>query len=56
MNAAMTKAFVDPRVRQSLTEQGVDYVLSPPDAFGLFIASEVARWAKVIKANNIVGE
>ena len=56
MNAVMAKALADPRVKQSLTEQGVDYVLSSPDEFGQFIASEVARWAKVIKANNIVGE
>jgi tripartite-type tricarboxylate transporter receptor subunit TctC len=54
MNAAMAKALQDPRIKQNLTEQGVDYVLSSPDAFGTFIASEVARWAKVIKANNIV--
>ena len=54
MNAAMAKALQDPRVKQNLTEQGVDYVLSSPDAFGTFIADEVARWAKVIKANNIV--
>lgn len=56
MNAAMAKALADPRVKQGLSEQGVDYVLSSPDEFGTFIASEVARWAKVIKANNIVGE
>jgi tripartite-type tricarboxylate transporter receptor subunit TctC len=56
MNAATAKALADPRVKQGLTEQGVDYVLSSPDEFGQFIASEVARWAKVIKANNIVGE
>jgi tripartite-type tricarboxylate transporter receptor subunit TctC len=56
MNAAMAKALGDPRVKQGLSEQGVDYVLSSPDEFGQFIASEVARWARVIRANNIVGE
>jgi tripartite-type tricarboxylate transporter receptor subunit TctC len=54
MHAATAKALQDPRVKQALTEQGVDYVLSSPDEFGKFIASEVTRWAKVIKANNIV--
>lgn len=54
MNTAMAKALQDPRVKQNLTEQGVDYVLSSPDEFGKFITAEVARWAKVIKANNIV--
>src|SRR5262249_2650253 len=34
MHAATAKALQDPRVKQNLTEQGVDYVLSSPDAFG----------------------
>jgi tripartite-type tricarboxylate transporter receptor subunit TctC len=54
MYAATAKALQDPRVKQGLTEQGVDYVLSSPEEFGKFIDGEVARWAKVIKANNIV--
>ena len=54
MNAAMAKTLQDPRVKHNLTEQGVDYVLSSPDEFGRFISGEVARWAKVVKANNIV--
>jgi tripartite-type tricarboxylate transporter receptor subunit TctC len=54
MHAATAKALQDPRVKQNLTEQGVDYVLSSPDEFGKFIAGEVTRWAKVIKANGIV--
>jgi tripartite-type tricarboxylate transporter receptor subunit TctC len=54
MHAAMAKALQDPRVKQNLTEQGVDYVLSSPEEFGTFIQGEVTRWAKVIKTNNIV--
>ena len=41
-------------VKQSLSEQGIDYRLSSPDAFGRFVESEIARWAKVVKDNNIV--
>jgi tripartite-type tricarboxylate transporter receptor subunit TctC len=37
-----------------LSEQGVDYRLSSPDDFGRFVESEVKRWAKVVKDNNIV--
>jgi tripartite-type tricarboxylate transporter receptor subunit TctC len=54
MHAAMEKALQDARVKQNLNEQGVDYVLSSPEEFGTFIQGEVTRWAKVIKANNIV--
>ena len=54
MNAAMVEALNDPAVKQGLSEQGVDYRLSSPDAFGSFLENEVNRWAQVVKANNIV--
>jgi tripartite-type tricarboxylate transporter receptor subunit TctC len=54
MNAAMAKALRDPAVERSLNDQGVEYQLSSPSAFGEFIAGEIARWAKVIKDNKIV--
>jgi tripartite-type tricarboxylate transporter receptor subunit TctC len=41
-------------VKQGLSEQGVDYRLSAPDEVGRFVENEVARWAKVVKDNNIV--
>jgi tripartite-type tricarboxylate transporter receptor subunit TctC len=53
MHAAMTKALQDPTVRRGLTEQGVDYALSSPEALQTFVEGEVARWAKVIKENKI---
>src|SRR5882757_7990499 len=54
MNAAMAEALNDPAVKLGLSEQGVDYRLSTPDEFGRFVEHEVARWAKVVKDNNIV--
>jgi tripartite-type tricarboxylate transporter receptor subunit TctC len=54
MNAAMAEALNEPMVKQNLSEQGVDYRLSSPEEFGGFIESEVKRWAKVVKDNNIV--
>lgn len=54
MNAAMAKALQEPAVRQSLSEQGLEYELSSPEVFGKFVESEVARWAKVVKDNKIV--
>jgi tripartite-type tricarboxylate transporter receptor subunit TctC len=54
MNTAMAEALQTPVVKQSLTEQGVDYRLSSPDEFGRFLEAEVTRWAKVVKDNKIV--
>jgi tripartite-type tricarboxylate transporter receptor subunit TctC len=54
MNGALAKALQDPVVRQSLSEQGVEYDLSTPEAFGKFLENEIPRWAKVVKDNKIV--
>jgi tripartite-type tricarboxylate transporter receptor subunit TctC len=54
MNAAMAKALREPAVEQSLKDQGLQYELSTPKAFGAFLDVEIARWAKVIKDNKIV--
>jgi tripartite-type tricarboxylate transporter receptor subunit TctC len=54
MNAAMAKALREPAVEQSLKDQGLQYELSTPKAFGTFLEVEIARWAKVIKDNKIV--
>jgi tripartite-type tricarboxylate transporter receptor subunit TctC len=54
MNAAMAKALREPAVERSLNDQGLEYQLSSPKAFGEFIEGEIVRWAKVIKDNKIV--
>jgi tripartite-type tricarboxylate transporter receptor subunit TctC len=54
MNAALGKALQDPMVRKSLSEQGLEYELSTPDAFGRFLEDEISRWAKVVRDNKIV--
>jgi tripartite-type tricarboxylate transporter receptor subunit TctC len=54
MHAATTKALQDPTVKRGLTDHGVDYELSSPEALQAFVEREVARWAKVIKENKIV--
>ena len=54
MHAAMTKALQEPAVQQGLSEQGIVYRVSTPEAFGEFIEGEIARWARVIKDNKIV--
>jgi tripartite-type tricarboxylate transporter receptor subunit TctC len=54
MHAAMTEALQEASVKQSLSEQGLEYRLSSPAEFGRFIESEIARWTKVVKDNQIV--
>ncbi len=54
MHVAVAKALQEPTVKKNLTEQGLDYAISSPEAFGKFLEGEVARWAKVIKENKIV--
>src|SRR5690242_1009782 len=40
-----------PDIREILFKQGLDAAPSSPDAFGAYIKSETAKWAKVIKAS-----
>jgi tripartite-type tricarboxylate transporter receptor subunit TctC len=53
MHAAMRDALSDAGVKQSLSEQGLDYRLSSPDEFGRFVESEIKRWTKVVNDNKI---
>jgi len=53
-NSELTKALAQPDLRKQLTETlGMDLQVSSPDALQKFIAGEVDRWGKVVKANNI---
>ncbi|MFM9939426.1 MAG: tripartite tricarboxylate transporter substrate binding protein [Hyphomicrobiaceae bacterium] len=57
LNEAFKKVFEEPDVKQSLVEQaGIVYELSTPEAFGTFVETEIARWAKVVKDNRIAPE
>jgi tripartite-type tricarboxylate transporter receptor subunit TctC len=44
-----TTALADPAVKEKLAEQGLTAVGNSPEQFRAFIASETAKWAKVIK-------
>ncbi len=50
LNGEFRKAIADPGVRQKLMAQGMDLTESSPAEFSAFIKSEIARWAKVVKA------
>lgn len=53
MRDLMTKALNDASVRTVFEEQGLVYDLSGGEAFGRLIASEIARWGKVVRDNHI---
>ena len=56
-HAELVNVFNQPDLRKQLTEQmGMDLVVSSPGALQKFIVTEIARWAKVVKEQNIKAE
>jgi tripartite-type tricarboxylate transporter receptor subunit TctC len=53
-HAELVKVFNQPDVRKQMSETlGMDLVVSSPAALQKFLVSEIARWAKVVRENNI---
>ncbi len=56
-HAELTNVFNAPDVRKQLAEtQGMDLAVSSPEELQKFLVSEIARWGKVVKDNNIRAE
>jgi tripartite-type tricarboxylate transporter receptor subunit TctC len=53
LNADIVKAVATPLVKTRLAELGVETVSSTPEEFGKFMASEAARWGKLVKEANL---
>ena len=53
LNTEAVRALGQPDVREWLQAQGYEVIGSTPEAFGAHIASEVARWGKVIRTAGI---
>ena len=53
MHAEVTKALKTPAIQQHLDQQALAVVASSPDEFAKFLASEVERWARVVRDNKI---
>lgn len=49
INAAIIKTLQLPDIKARLLAQGVDIIGSSPQQFSVYLKSEVAKWAKVIK-------
>ncbi|MGA0023797.1 MAG: tripartite tricarboxylate transporter substrate-binding protein, partial [Burkholderiales bacterium] len=53
INAEFAKALGDPGIRAFLTKSGIEPDGGKPEELGRYMVSEIAKWAKVIKAANI---
>ena len=53
VNADLVKALATQDVKTKLGELGVETVSSTPEQFGQFMASETARWGKLVKEANL---
>ena len=53
LHARLAAAADSAEVKERLTAQGVDVVLSTPENFAVFLRNEYARWGKVIRAAGI---
>jgi tripartite-type tricarboxylate transporter receptor subunit TctC len=56
LNADIRRALAQPDVRERLATAGFDIVDGTPEAFGAYIKTEIAKWAKVVKAAGIKPE
>ena len=56
MHEALTRALNDPDVKAKIEEQGCDVQASSPEVCGRFLASEIEKWGRVIRDNNITAD
>jgi tripartite-type tricarboxylate transporter receptor subunit TctC len=56
LNAEIVKVLGMPDVRSVLAAQGLDAAPTTADAFTAYVRSEIAKWAKVIKASGMKPE
>jgi tripartite-type tricarboxylate transporter receptor subunit TctC len=53
LNGLINKAVRSPDLASKFADQGADIIASTPAEFAAHIKAELARWAKVVKENNI---
>jgi tripartite-type tricarboxylate transporter receptor subunit TctC len=56
LNKAINVSLADPNMKVRLSNLGAEPMLMTPGEFGKFIADEIEKWAKVIRAANIKAE
>jgi tripartite-type tricarboxylate transporter receptor subunit TctC len=53
LNAEITKAITASDTRAQMADIGLEAETSTPGEFGAFLKTEIAKWAKVIKATGL---
>jgi tripartite-type tricarboxylate transporter receptor subunit TctC len=53
LNSEINKILLRPEIQESWRRQGANTMVMKPEEFGVYIESEIERWGKLIKANNI---
>ncbi len=56
VSSETAKALAAPDVKKRLMDAGIIATASTPEAFGVYIRAETAKWGKVIKDANIKGD
>ena len=56
LNKDISTALLTPDIKEVLFKQGLDSAPESPEAFGAYIRSELAKWAKVVKASGLKAE
>jgi tripartite-type tricarboxylate transporter receptor subunit TctC len=53
LNAELNRTLKLPDVQERMAGLGLDPAGGTPEAFGVFVKEDIARWAKVIKESNV---
>jgi tripartite-type tricarboxylate transporter receptor subunit TctC len=53
LNSEINKILARPEIAETWRRQGANTMIMSPAEFGAYVESEIVRWGKLIKANNI---
>ena len=56
LNGELVRMLQDPALREQLSREGSDPLPSTPEEFAKTIATDIAKWAKVVKAAGVKAE
>jgi tripartite-type tricarboxylate transporter receptor subunit TctC len=51
LNGVLVKALATPEVREALARQGLEAFGTSPGEFAKYIATEIEKWGRVVKAS-----
>jgi tripartite-type tricarboxylate transporter receptor subunit TctC len=56
MNEALVQVLNEPAVKTRIEQQGCDIVAGTPEQYRQFLAGEIEKWGRVIRANGITAD